>query len=73
MFRVTCGWVLLQVRTQTQKINAKTAKKLKGRISGITAGTSGLSSSLAFTPIQVTIIFYALEELAKQGNILTHF
>lgn len=37
---------------QRQKLSAKSAKKFNARMFGSSGATSGLSSSLAFTPIQ---------------------
>lgn len=49
------GRLRLQVRTQKQKLSAKTAKRVKAYGGGAGGGPiSGLSSSLAFTPIQVS-------------------
>ena len=50
------GRLRLQVRTQKQKLSAKTAKRVKAYGGGAGGGPiSGLSSSLAFTPVQVSI------------------
>ena len=38
---------------QKQKLSAKAQKKFKSRAYGSSGATSGLSSSLAFTPVQV--------------------
>lgn len=46
------GRLRIQARTQKQKLSAKTAKRAKQY--GAVGTVSGLSSSLAFTPIQVT-------------------
>lgn len=47
------GRLRIQARTQKQKLTAKTAKRAKQY--GAVGTVSGLSSSLAFTPIQVRL------------------
>lgn len=46
----------IQAQQQKQKLTAKSQKKFGKRLYGSASGaaTSGLSSSLAFTPVQVT-------------------
>ena len=51
------GRLRLQVRTQKQKLSAKAQKKAKAYGGGAGgAAISGLSSSLAFTPVQVRMV-----------------
>ncbi len=51
---------------QRQKMSAKTAKKFGVKNFGSSGATSGLSSSLAFTPIQVR----ALSPVQQLGQSL---
>ena len=46
------GRLRIVASQQKQKLSAKAQKKFKSRMYGSSGATSGLSSSLAFTPIQ---------------------
>lgn len=46
--------MLAQARTQKQKLSAKVAKKYAKKLGGSGGATNGLSSTVAFTPLQVT-------------------
>ena len=47
------GRIRAAAQQQRQKLNARQAKKFKARMVGSSGATSGLSSTLAFTPVQV--------------------
>jgi len=50
------GCLNAQASAQKQKLSAKTAKKYAKKIGGSSGATNGLSSTVAFTPLQVCIL-----------------
>ena len=62
------GRLRMQAQAQRQKLSAKSAKKFAKRAPGGAAGAiNGLSSSLAFTPIQVCNPRFPALEKASGG------
>lgn len=53
------GQLRVVANQQKVKLNAKQQKKYKGRLGGLasTSAVNGLSTSLAFTPVQVCVGF----------------
>ncbi len=70
----------IQAQQQKQKLTAKSQKKFGKRLYGSTGGTatSGLSSSLAFTPVQVSInqscclCLFMVHKDSKEHRCLEH-